>query len=65
MIEDLGRHRAWSMGHREIQLAAGRGRRSEVRDQKTAILMWERLSAAILRFQRLERFNYLTNQLIF
>ena len=31
------------------------GRKSEVRGQKREILLWERLSAAILRFRRFER----------
>ena len=47
----------YGCGGQRIEL---RGRRSEVRGQKTGILLWERLSAAILRFQRFERVKRLT-----
>jgi hypothetical protein len=41
-------------GEKEI-----RDQRSEVRRQRTESLLWERLLAAILRFERFERFQRL------
>ena len=42
-------HRAWSIGK-------DRRQKTEDRGQKTEILLWERLSAAILRFQLINDF---------
>jgi len=44
------------MEHRERQTTEDGGQRAEDRRQKTEILLWERLSAAILRFQLINDF---------